>query len=112
MKKIMLATVAVLAFAGVANAGAAEPLSFNGYAEYAVEAQNFELGTGVSYTADALILNATAVFEKPNGVAIDFDHVDLGATYAVATGTELYGKVTLDSDLEYDETTVGVAFSF
>lgn len=113
MKTFVLATVAALTLAGTAHAGAgAKPLSFSGYGEYAVEAQAFELGAGANYTIDALDFGATAVFVKENGVDLGFDHVDLTAAYVVTTGTELYGKVALDSDLEYDETTVGIAFSF
>lgn len=113
MKKFMLATVAVLGLAGAANAGAAsEPLTFSGYGEYAVEAQTFEIGAGASYTTGAVIFSGLAVFDKPNNVKLDLDHVDLGVSYAVATSTELYGKVTLDDTLGYSETTVGVAFSF
>jgi len=109
MKNLMLATVAVLALADTASAG---DLSFGGYGEYALEAETFEFGLGADYAINAVTLSAEIVATKPNDVALDLDHVDLGVTYAAAEQADIYGKVTLDSDLEYSETTVGVAFSF
>lgn len=109
MKKIMLATVAVIAFAGAASAA---DLSWGGYGEYALEAETFEFGVGADYAIDAVTLSVDVVAIKPNDVALDFDHVDLGVTYAATEQADVYGVVTLDADLEYSETTVGLAFSF
>ena len=110
MKTLLLASVTALTLAS--SSAFAGDLSFGGYGEYALEAETFEFGVGADYAIDAITLSAEIVATKPNDVDLDLDHVDLGVTYAAAEQADIYGKITLDSDLEYSETTVGVAFSF
>jgi hypothetical protein len=113
MKKIMLATVAAFAFAGAAFAGADRPVTFNTYGEYAVEAQAFEFGVGADLNTDsAFTAGIMAVAVDNADQNFDFDHLDLNVGYVVSEGAALYGKVTLDDELSYDETTVGLALSF
>lgn len=112
MKTLVLAAIAALGLAGAAHAGADKPLSFSGYSEYSLEAEAFEFGAGAAYTIDAFAFGTTAVFVKENGIDLGFDHAKVSASYVVTTGTEVYGKVTFNEDLDYSDTTLGVAFSF
>lgn len=115
MKKIMLAAVAAIGLSGTAYAGADRPVTFNGYGEYAVEAEAFELGIGANFTPSAmqdLTLGLVAVSTYTSADSIQFDHIDLKAAYVVRAGVEAYGKVTLDDKFDYSEAVVGVAFSF
>lgn len=115
MKKFMLAAVAAIGLSGAAYAGADRPVTFNGYGEYAVEAEAFELGLGADFTPSSmqeLSLGVLAVSTYTNANNVQFDHIDFKAAYVVYTGVEAYGKVTLDNKFNYSEAVVGVAFSF
>ena len=109
MKTLVIATVAAL---GLAGAASADGLGVNAYGEYAFEAEAFEIGLGATYGIEALTLSAGVVAVKPNNVSFDVDHLDLGAAYALTGNASLYGNVELNADLEYTESTVGVAFQF
>ncbi len=111
MKKIMLATAAAFAmFAGAANADA---LSFGAYGEYAVEAQSVETGVSAVYVAgNGLEFGTEIVAIDTPAKSFDLDHMDLGVSYALNPQADVYGVVTLDSELEYSETVVGVAVKF
>lgn len=109
MKKIMLATVAAFAFAGAASAGS---LSYSAYGEYAVEADAIETGVGAAYTLDNLQFTAKLVAVDTPEVNFDFDHADLGVSYAINANADVYARVTLDDELRYDETVLGVALNF
>lgn len=115
MKNVLLATAAVFGFATAAHAGADRPVTFSTYAEYAVEAEAFELGAGAEFSLNAmpdLQFGVTAVAVDTPADSLDFDHLDLSVSYVFNNGAEVYGEVTLDDSLEYTETVVGVAFSF
>lgn len=110
MKKIMLATVAAFAFAGAASAGS---LSYSAYGEYAVEAESIETGVGVAYLLDNnLEFSAEVVAIDTPEVSFEVDHVDLGVSYGVNPNADIYATVTLDDELRYDETVLGVALKF
>jgi hypothetical protein len=111
MKKIMLATVAAFTFA-FAGAASAEGFGFGGYSEYAMEAETFEFGLNASYDVNALTFSAEAVLVKPNGDELDLDSVTLGVNYEANENANVYGKVAFDSDFDYEETTIGIAFNF
>lgn len=110
MKKLLIATAAAVTLS--TTTAIAADLSYGAYAEYAVEAQAFELGLGAAYAINDFTLTAELVALKPNDARLDLDSVDLGVSYAISTATSLYGEVTLDSDLQYSETVLGVAFNF
>jgi hypothetical protein len=110
MKTLLLASVTALTLAS--SSAFAGDLSFGGYGEYALEAETFEFGLGADYNVNAVTFSSALVVTKPNGVDLDLDHVDLGVSYAASEQADIYGKVTLDSELKYDETTIGVAVRF
>lgn len=110
MKKIMLATVAAFAFVGAASAGT---LSYSAYGEYAVEAKTVETGVGVAYLTDNNFeFSADVVTLDTPEMSFDLDHVDLGVSYAVSVNGDIYATVTLDDELHYNETVVGIKLNF
>lgn len=48
------------------------------------------------------------------GVSEDFkfDRLEVNASYGINESVDLYGKIETDEDLDYAETTVGVALQF
>ena len=107
MKFVLAATFAVLSTS--ASAGG---FLYNAYGEYAVEGESFEFGLGAEYFTGPVSLSAGLTLVKPNGTDLDIDSVDLGASYSLNHDVTLYGNVEFDQNLDYTETTVGVAFSF
>lgn len=109
MKSVMIATAALVTMAGVAMA---ETPSFVGYSEYAVEAKSFEVGAGAEvYLAKGFYLTPMVVGSGPSN-DFTFDHAEVKATYILNENVNVYGKVKTDSDFNYDEAIVGVAFQF
>lgn len=110
MKNTIIAAITGIALStGVASA---EGLGFSGYSEYAFEAEAFEFGLGADYGINDFTMYSEVVVTKPNNVQMDLDHVDLGVSYAAHKNVSIYAEVTLDSDLDYDETVVGVSVDF
>jgi opacity protein-like surface antigen len=109
MKKLLLTTFAVLS---LATAAFAEDLSFGAYGEYALEAESLSLGVSAAYTVNATTLAVEVNTIKYSGLNLDLDTVDLSLTQSLSENANLYGVVTLDSDLEYDETVIGLAVTF
>lgn len=110
MKSVMIAAAALVAMTGFAMAG--ERPTILGYGEYAVEAETFELGAGAEFiVADRLIVTPMVV---GFGVSEDFkfDRLEVKASYDLNENVDLYGKIETDEDLNYAETTVGVALQF
>lgn len=104
--------LAAAAFAATCTSASAGGFLFNGYGEYAFEAEALEFGLLGEYFTGPVGLHAGVVLTMPNGSGMDLDHVDLGVTYAVDPNITLYGNVELDQDFDYSETVVGVSFSF
>lgn len=110
MKTLLITAVTALALsAPLANAN---ELTWGGYGEYQIEAEALEFGAVASYSVDKVTLSAETVIVKAKGVDMDLDSVTFGAAYAVNTNASVYAEVDLDSDLNYQETTVGAAFKF
>jgi opacity protein-like surface antigen len=109
MKKLLIATAATLALTGAASAA---DLSYHAYTEYALEAESLEFGAGAAYAVDAVTFTADVTVLKYNGEKLNLDSVDLGVSYAITDITDVYGVISLDSDLQYNEATIGVAVNF
>ena len=109
MKNLALAAITVF---GLSTAAYADGLSFGGSVEYQVEAEKFEatIGTAVSMGAITLSPEVTAYYTEAEDIS--FDGMDLTASYMMSATTELYATVETDADLEYEEVSVGVAFTF
>lgn len=108
MMKSTLIAAAMIAFAGAA---VAEP-TYLGYAEYAVEAETFEVATGAEFALN----NGVTVTPMIVGFGIaedfDFDRAEVTVEYKLNKNVNLYGTVETDSNLDYAETTLGIAARF
>lgn len=109
MKNLLIATIAALT---VTTAAYAQEVTWGGYGEYQIEAEVLEFGVNTSYNINKVTLSAEAVVAKPRGADIDLDSMTIGAAYAVHDNASLYTEVEFDSDLKYQETTVGASFKF
>ncbi len=110
MKSVMIAAAAITAMATMASA--ADRPTFLAYSEYAIEAETFELGAGAEFiVADRVIVTPMLIGFGTNE-DFAFDRAELKASYGVNENVDLYGKIATDSDLNYEEATVGVAFQF
>ena len=108
MKTLLLATTIAMA----STAAYADGLGFNGYGEYAMEAESFEFGAGATYGVDSFEFYVETVFVKPNGAELDFTEATFGVAYAINDNANVYAEVTTDSDFDYDEAVIGLAFQF
>ena len=109
MKTTMITLAAVAAL--TSTAATAEIMGL-AHAEYQVEADTFEFGLGGGVGLGPVILSAEATLLAPQADSLDLDEVSIGATYVISGTTSVYGVVDLDKNLEYTESTVGVAFNF
>ena len=121
MNKLFIAT-AIAAL--TATAAMADGLTYGGYTEYAVEAESFELGANLGYGfANGINTYVEVVgadqcstsghwHNRVTSCEFGFDHAELGLNYDMNDNTNIYGKVTLDSDLDYAETVIGVSLQF
>lgn len=103
MKNILLATAATLAM----TATAATAADFGIATEYAIEAEDFTTTFAVGQAVSSVYLSAEAEV-----VDTTFTGVDLGMTYGLTADLSVYGVVEVDSDFEYEEAVVGIAFNF
>jgi len=106
--KSLITAAFLAAFAGAASADVIGSL------EYGVESEALEATAGVEFALDSRITvsavaNAAGTTEVSD---FEFTGVDLGASWQLDDVTALYVDVELDGDMEYTETTVGVAFRF
>jgi hypothetical protein len=85
---------------------------FDGYAEYAFEAEQFETNLGINYEYSDFVVFADANLIDTADTDFTFDNAELGVGYNVTPNATVYGKVILDDNLEYDEGVVGLAFLF
>lgn len=108
MKTVVIAAL----FALTAGAASAAEIGGKVWGEYALEAEQFDLGLVGEVYLGRTILFAEAVVAKPNGVEFDLDHVDVGLTHALTEAVDLYGKASFDHELVYTEATVGAALKF
>lgn len=109
MKNIILASVATAAFSTAAVAG---ELGGHAYSEYALEAEAFEFGVGAIYYVDALTFGVEGVLVKESGADLAFDSVEISSGLVLSENVGVYGAVSFDGDLEYQDTTVGIRVEF
>lgn len=109
MKNLLIITAATIALASPAIAN---DLSFGAYGEYALEAESLEFGLGADYVVGEATFSADLTVVKFNGESLDLDSLDLSAAYAISNKSDIYATITLDSDLKYTETVVGIAVKF
>ena len=108
MKHIITAAVLTVT-ASMAHAG---ELSFNASAEYAVEAETYDVTAGAVYAFNDFAVFTEASFEKLPSNNLEYTETELGIVYNLKDSVSVYGLVRLDSDFEYDDTVVGVAVTF
>lgn len=109
MKNIIIA--AATATLLTAAAASANGLAVLGGVEYTVEAEVLEATAGVEYAVGDLTLTPLLTL---NDAAGDFEFVNAELTvgYTVSPVVGVYATVETDSDWDYAETTLGVAFRF
>jgi hypothetical protein len=110
MKSVMIATAALVAMTSFAVA--AERPTILGYSEYAVEAETFELGAGAEFIVNDRLIVKTMVVGFGTDEDFQFDRLELNTSYGINENVDLYGKLETDEDLNYSETTLGVALQF
>lgn len=111
MKTLAIATLFGLV-AGMAQAADLSYLGGSARAEYAVEAEELELSlTNELYLGRTVLFADVVALDTPE-YSLTLDHIDFGATHAVTEAVEVFGKVTVDEDLHYTETTVGAELKF
>lgn len=131
MKKLFLATITAislssgLAFAGSFNDAPVSVVpdtssvsilgpnaSFVGTAEYAFEADVFELNFGTEIYADRFTFTPylTATHDSVNDT--EFVGAAILVEYEVNYNVNLYTEVSFDEDWDYSESTIGVGFRF
>ena len=108
MKTIITALTMMMA-ATVANA---EGLFVQGHTEYAIEADTFEVGLGTGYEYKALEVSVYGDFVKLDNFDLEFDSVEVAVSYDLTDNVNLYTSVEFDENLDYTETTAGLAFRF
>lgn len=109
---IMKPTLALVATLATATASYAGDLYFNGKAEYAVEAGDFTLSGGAVYDFGAVEVFTEADFTSAGTTDITFDNLEVGVGFDLTDSTQVYGIVEFDDNMEYSETTIGVAVIF
>ena len=108
MKTMLIATSMLL----TATAASAADLNYFGSAEYMVEAETVEASAGLSVHLMENFYVVPVVTFAGNSDDFSFTELEVNAVYTVSQNVDAYVKVTTDEDLDYDETTVGVAFNF
>jgi len=105
-----IAVIGALALT-TSTAVAQEPVFF-GNVEYQTEAETLEFGLGADfYASERLTITPEMTMQAVDG-DFDLEGFDLTAAYAIDEDVYAYGRVEFDADAEYEEFTVGVAFTF
>lgn len=104
--------ITAAAFLALATSAYAQPFTFSGYTEYAVEAETVSAAVSGEFTITDSLTFSPAVFGTGTTDTFGLDHVELTVTYYAAENMDLYIRVESDEDLAYSETAVGVNFSF
>jgi hypothetical protein len=108
MKKLIAATALMLS----TTAAYADGLTFNAGAEYAIEAETFEITAGANYSVYDFGLFADVTFTKEPTGTMDYDETEIGVAYALKDNVEIYGLVRLDDSFDYEDTVIGVKVIF
>jgi len=101
-----MTTIALLATASMASA------EFKATTEYAVEAESFALGLDYSTSFDAFDLTVGGDWGVPMKGNLAFIGTEVELGYGISDSLRVYGKVNLNNDFDYSETTLGLAYTF
>ena len=104
--KTIIATIAILSTSTMASA------EFKATTEYAKEAETFAVGLDYSIDFDSFDLSVGSDWNKAQTGNLAYTGTSVGLGYEVNTSLRVYGKVDLDSNFNYSETTVGAEFTF
>jgi hypothetical protein len=108
MKTLIIAAAMSL---GLATVSSADGLAYVAGAEYAIEAETFEVTAGVEYGVSGFTF-APLVTLNDAGQDFDFASAELTVSYGVSANLDAYVTVESDADFDYAETTLGVALKF
>ena len=109
MKTLIIATAMAASLSTSAFAGG---LTFGGSAEYQVEAEKFETTVGAAYGMGDITVAPAVTLYYTSADELTFDSVEVTVSYTLTENLAVYGTVEADSDFDYQEATVGVAFNF
>jgi hypothetical protein len=94
-----------------ASAASAQDVNFFGSAEYAVEADAFEVGVGADVVFNDWTITPALYADRVNDVN-DVNRAELTVAYAVNDNWSAYVTVETDRELDYAETTIGTRLEF
>lgn len=104
---------AAAVFLGMTTASFAQDVGFVGYGEYAFEAEAFETGVGMEFGFyDRLVVTPMLTATRTEADGFEFQSVDVTADYTLNETVDLYATLATNSDLEYQDFTVGASFNF
>lgn len=113
MNKFAIAAAALLLST---SALYADGLSLLGNSEYQFEAERLETNLGLQYDLGAWSFAPIATIDYTDADGLDFDGAELTVSYTILDGDSAsvaaYLRVEADDNFEYDETALGVSFSF
>tara|TARA_R110002072_G_scaffold48326_1_gene131926 strand:- start:256 stop:582 length:327 start_codon:yes stop_codon:yes gene_type:complete len=108
MKTTILATT----FALAATGAFAEDLKFAGEVEYSVEGEAFTMEVGPEITLGAIGVAPKLLTSMDTDLDFSMVGVEVEATYGLSNNLQLFGNVSADKDLDYQDLKMGVRFEF
>jgi len=113
----MKTTILATAFALAATGALAEETSMfhigaAGEVEYSVENESFAMEVGPTIDMGNIGVAPKLLTSVDTGMDFNFVGVEIEATYGFSNNLELYGEVSADNDLEYEDLKMGVRFQF
>ena len=113
----MKTTILATAFALAATGALAEETSMfhigaAGEVEYSVENESFAMEVGPTMTLGAIGVAPKLLTSVDTGMDFSMVGVEIEGTYGLSDNLELFGEVSADKNLDYQDLKMGVRFSF
>lgn len=110
----MKTTILATAFALAATGAVAEGLNIGaaGELEYSVEGENFAMEVGPTVSLGKIGVAPKLLTTVDGDMDFDMVGVEVEATYGLSDNLELFGEVSADKDLDYQDLKMGVRFQF
>jgi len=111
MKIGIFATTMAL-IATTATADSMFDFGAKGKMEYSVENEGFTMEAGPTVTFGKFDVESRLIGTVDTGAEFDFVGVELEGTYDLSDRLDLYGVISTDSSVDYEDLKFGVSFSF
>jgi len=113
----MKTTILATAFALVATGAIAEETSMfhigaAGEVEYSVENENFAMEVGPTFTLGKIGVAPKLLTSVDTALDFSMVGVEIEGTYGLSNNLELFGEISTDKNLGYEDLKMGVRFSF